>query len=300
MPAIIISSISESTGKTAVAAALVAHLRDQRQQVNVVADLGDLFNEDSLVSFVDADDVDASDDALTIVEGASGAPASDLELAEKLDAHVVLICKFEDDVAEAAPAYGDRLAGVIFNKTPRYRDTHMSRRVEELRNAGVSCLGYIPEDRRLAAPTISSIVQQLDGDTLIAEEGLNNLIDNYLIGGFILDWGPFYFRSEENTCVLARTGRPDVQISALQSNTTRALLLTGGGRPIEYVLYEARTKRIPLIVVPSNTEETMKRLDEMHQSTFHHQEKLDRMIELMSENSMISELAGVLAEPATR
>ena len=300
MPAIIISSIDESTGKTAVAAVLVAHLRDQGQQVNVMADLGDLFNEDPLVNFVNADGVDASDDALTIVEGASGNPASDLESAEKLDAHVVLICKFEDDVDETASAYGDRLAGVIFNKTPRYRDTHISRRVEELRNAGVSCWGYIPEDRRLAAPTISSIVQHLDGDTLIDEKGLNDLIDNYLIGGLVLDWGPFYFRSEENTCVLVRTGRPDVQISALQSDTTRALLLTGGGHPIEYVLYEARTKRIPLIVVPSNTEETMKRLDEMHQSTFQHQDKLDRMIQLMSENSMISELANVLATPATR
>ena len=300
MSAIIISSISESTGKTAVAAALVAYLRDQGQRMNVMADLDDLFIEDPLVSFVDSDSIDASDDALTIVEGASGDPASDLELAERLDAHVVLLCKFEDDVTETASAYRDRLAGVIFNKTPRYRDAHMSRRMEDIRNAGLRCLGYIPEDRRLAAPTVRSIVQHLDGEVLIGEEGLNDLIDNYLIGGLVLDWGPFYFRSEENTCVLVRTGRPDVQISALQSDTTRALVLTGGGRPIEYVLYEARTKRIPLIVVSGNTEETMKRLDEMRQSVFQHQEKLDRMMELMSEASMISDLAGVLAEPATR
>ncbi len=300
MPAIIISSIGESAGKTTVAAALVAHIRDSGQAVRAAGSFGGLFDDDDLVSIVDVGGMDSSDDAVSIIEGSSGDAASDIELAERVDARVLLIGTLEDDIAGSAEGYGDRLAGVLINRVPKYRDVHVGRAIDGLNEAGVRCWGYIPEDRRLAAPTIAAIVDQLEGDVILEGEGLDSLIDNYLIGGLVLDWGLFYFRSEENTCVVVRGGRPDVQISALQSETTRAMVLTGGERPIDYVFYEARTKRIPLIVVGGGTEEAMDRLDALSAGDFAHRDKLDRIRKLVSEGSMISQIADLLAMPATR
>ncbi len=300
MPAIIISSISESAGKSTVAAALVAHVRDSGRSLNAAGGFGGLFDDDALVSKLDAAEIEASDDAVSIIEGSSGDAASDLELAERADASVVLIGTLEDDIEMNAQEYGDRLAGVVINRVTRYRDVHLGRVIDDLDAAGVRCLGCIPEDRRLKAPTIATIVDQLDGEVILDGEGLDTLIDNYLIGGLVLDWGPFYFKSEENICVIVRGGRPDVQISALQSETTRAVVMTGGERPIDYVYYEARTKRIPLIVVASDTEKAMERLDALSSGEFAHKDKLSRIRDLMNEGAMLSQIADLLATPATR
>ena len=80
--------------------------------------------------------------------------------------------------------------------------------------------------------------------------------------------------------MVVRAGRPDVQISALQSETTRAMVLTGGEKPIDYVFYEARTKRIPLIMVDGDTNATMDALDALAPEGFSHPEKLSRVSQL--------------------
>ncbi len=299
MPSVIISSISEASGKSAVAAAVIARLRHDGAQVVSAAETGELFSEDDGVKSVSSDEVEVSASEVAVVEGSAGDVTADLELAERLDANVVLVAGLEEDVRTAAEAYGERLAGVVFNKVPRYRDVHADREIEALLADGVKCLGWLPEDRRLAASTVDSVMEHLEGELVFEVDTTDELVDNVLIGGLVLDWGPFYFMSQENTCVVVRTGRPDVQISALQSDTTRAMVLTGGGKPIDYVFYEARTKRIPLIVVNGDTDATMKALDEMAVSDFAHSDKLTRMSQLLAERELVDQILDLVAQPAT-
>ncbi len=300
MPSIIVSSITESSGKSAFASAVVARLRHDGVEVLSGVDSGELFADDTGVKSVSPDAVDVSASEVAVIEGSSGNVAADLELAEKLDANVVLLATLDDDVTSVADAYGERFAGVVFNKVPRYRNVHADRMVAELLANGVKCLGWLPEDRRLAATTVDDLLGHLAGQLAFEIDTTNELVDNVLIGGLVLDWGPFYFMSQENTCVIVRSGRPDVQISALQSDTTRALVLTGGGKPIDYVFYEARTKRIPLIVVDGDTDATMEALDAMATPTFAHPDKLARIAQLMAEHKLIDPILDLVAQPATR
>ena len=78
------------------------------------------------------------------------------------------------------------------------------------------------------------------------------------------------------------------------------MVLTGGEKPIDYVFYEARTKRIPLIVVDGDTNATMDALDALTPEGFSHPEKLSRVSQLLSERSMIDPILGLVALPATR
>ena len=300
MPSIIISSISESSGKSALAATVIARLRYDGAQVVSTADTGSLFSADDGVKSASAGEIQASVSEVVVIEGSSGDAASDLALAEELDANVVLVAELDEDVRAAAESYGERLAGVVLNKVPRYRGIHADREVEALSADGVKCLGWLPEDRRLSASTVDRVMEHLEGQLSFEVNTTDELVDNVLIGGLVLDWGPFYFMSQENTCVVVRTGRPDVQISALQSDTTRALVLTGGGKPIDYVFYEARTKRIPLIVVDGDTDATLEALDEMGSPTFAHPDKLARMGQLVAERSIIDPILDLVAQPATR
>ena len=300
MPSIIISSISESAGKSALAAVTISRLRYDGVGVVSGADTGELFSQDSGVKQVASDDIDSSSDSVSIIEGSAGDPEADVALAEKLDASIVLVAELDEDVAAAVPGYGQRLAGVVLNKVPRYREVHAERMLAALSDDGVKCLGWVPEDRRLAANTVESVIAHLEGRLVFDINTTTELVDNVLIGGLVLDWGPFYFRSQENTCVVVRGGRPDVQLSALQSETTRAMVLTGGDKPIDYVFYEARTKRIPLIVVDGDTNSTMAALDAMAPAGFTHPDKLGRMSELIAERSIIEPILDLVALPPTR
>ncbi len=300
MPSIIISSASESKGKSALAAAIISRLRHDSVSVKSVADTGDLFAHDDGVEQVAIDEIEPSASTVSIIEGSSGDPEADFNLAEEVDANVILLAGIDDDVGQAATALGNRCAGVMLNKVARYRNVHADRLVESLSNEGISCFGWIPEDRRLAASTVDTVIGHLEGELAFDTDTTSELVDNVLIGGLVLDWGPFYFRSQDNTCVVVRAGRPDVQISALQSETTRALVLTGGEKPIDYVFYEARTKRIPLILVSGDTHTIMDALDEMEPTGFSHPEKLSRISQLLSDRSVIDPILDLVAQPPTR
>lgn len=300
MQSIIVSSLSDSRGKSAFAAAVISRLRTDGVEVQVAVDTGALFAEDVGVQQVDANDVDASASSISIIEGSSGDSQADVELAEKLDANIVLIAGLDEDVAGVADQYGNRLAGVVLNKVPRYRDVHADQKMASLEAEGIRTLGWVPEDRRLSANTVDSLIEHLDGELAFAVNTTDELVDNVLIGGLVLDWGPFYFRSQENTCVVVRSGRPDVQISALQSETTKAMVLTGGEKPIDYVFYEARTKRIPLIIVDGDTDTTLESLDAIASPVFSHPEKLSRMRQLVVEREIIDPILDLVAQPPTR
>ena len=116
----------------------------------------------------------------------------------------------------------------------------------------------------------------------------------------MLDWGPTYFDSEPSTFVVVRSGRPDIQISALQSEETRAVLMTGGGKPIDYVFYESRAKGIPLLVTQHDTLEVMSLLDDLPESSFAKSGKSVRMCELLAAGDVMTNLTDLTAAPATR
>ena len=142
------------------------------------------------------------------------------------------------------------MAGVVINGLPKFRGEDVSNTLNsELETAGITLLGRIPDDRRMLAPKLGQVAEYLDGQFLSGEEKSDRLLDNFLIGGLVLDWGPFYFASRNNTGVIVRGDRPDVQLAAIQTETTRALILTKGVRPVEYVIYEAAQREIPIVVV---------------------------------------------------
>ena len=101
--------------------------------------------------------------------------------------------------------------------------------------------------------------------------------------------------------MIVRGDRPDVQLAAIQTETTRALVLTKGVRPVEYVIYEAAQRDIPIVVVPGNTHDVAERLEGLQpQVNFDHADKLVRMVDLVSEHLDIAALEDQLAQPATR
>lgn len=190
------------------------------------------------------------------------------DLVDAFDAHVILVVQFSmalksSDILDVANILGDRLAGIVINRVPRYRKYQVQTSiVAPLTEQGMPVIGVLPEERCMLGVTIRQLAEYIGAEFLLGEEMSDGLVDHLMIGGWILNSGVEYFSQSEKKAVIVRGDRPDIQMAALHT-TTRCLILTGGQRPIQYVEYEAREQSVPVLMVSSDTVTTAKSLENL-------------------------------------
>ncbi len=239
-----------------------------------------------------AEAVAALESDSVVVEASSELdPRDRLRLAEALSAPVLVVARHRHgmsaaDVLERTELYGGRLAGVLLNCRGTYMGTEAAALAEEVEAAGTRVLGAIPEDRRLLGVAVGEIAEHLGGRFLLGqEEGADQLVEHFLVGGWLMDEGTRYFETRTDKAVVIRGDRPDLQMAAL-ATPTKALVLTAGIEPIEYVLYEAQEEETCLVVVDQDTISAMEALGTIVESVrFDHPDKLARMSELLDSHA---------------
>ena len=239
-----------------------------------------------------AEAVAALESDSVVVEASSELdPRDRLRLAEALSAPVLVVARHRHgmsaaDVLERTELYGGRLAGVLLNCRGTYMGTEAAALAEEVGAAGTRVLGVIPEDRRLLGVAVGEIAEHLGGRFLLGqEEGADQLVEHFLVGGWLMDEGTRYFETRTDKAVVIRGDRPDLQMAAL-ATPTKALVLTAGIEPIEYVLYEAQEEETCLVVVDQDTISAMEALGTIVESVrFDHPDKLARMSELLDSHA---------------
>ncbi len=319
MATLLIASTRPGAGKTAFAAWLATRLLRDGASVGLTkavspgddpdADIFKALVPDAITA--DPSSPDSGPDAVAkaigalksdvnIVEGVASDSEANRQLADALDARVVLVAALDDDIVEEAQPFGDRLTGVVVNNLPRYREHQLANEVAPaLEAAGVRLLGAVPEDRRLVAVTMRAISEHLGGRFSQWEDHGDRLVDYFLIGGNILDWGVHYFSSRENAAVLVRGDRPDIQMAAL-ATPIKGLILTEGVDPLEYVYYEADQEEVPVVVVEAGTHDAAEALETLQeQSRFDHPDKLKRFAELADEQIDFEALREAIEQPVT-
>jgi len=238
-------------------------------------------------------DIDSS--VFTVVEGLSGLNGdignTSKIIADKLNARVVVVLGYDEleivsACIDAQSSFGDRLVGVIINGVTRYKVRETKQLIiSKIESEGIKVLAVIPEHRKLLGTTVNELAEHLSGEIISWKEKGDNFIDNYLIGGNVLDWGVFYFERYLNKAVIVRGDRPDIQMAALQTETS-CLVLTGGHDPIEYVAYEAREEEVPIIKVATDTFSTTMALESLQgKSLFGHPVKKKIFADLMDQNA---------------
>ena len=290
MPVILIAG-SPATGKTSLAYALLARLRDAGRSAAYCKPFSPTPDADADYAFASGVLADALGIAVgpgprplsasaadaaaaiaelrrqhetVIVEAADGSPAA--ELAAAANARVIEVRAYasERDWAqvadEAAARWGNRLACLVVNAVPPYRREAVAASVAES-SADVDAL-VIPESRVMLAPTVAQIAEHLDAVWTLEPVNADALVERFLIGGNIMDHGPTYFGRYDNQAVITRTQRPDIQLASMLPQT-RCLMLTGPGEPTEYVKAEARERDIPLLQVFMSTIDTADALDRL-------------------------------------
>ena len=218
------------------------------------------------------------------------------ELAGIIDAPVVAAVNYRrgldlDAVAALKPTFGERLLGVVFNAVPPASErTAREEAAPALAARGAEVLGFIPEDRRLLSFSVQDYADALEGEVLNARERTAELVEHLLVGAMIVDAsGPYYDRYE-NKALVTRTDRPDLQWNAINERT-KCLILTGGGSPIAYVRDKAQSFDVPLVLVPTYTDETIDAIAGFAAAPrFHYPQKLERAAELIERHLDLAKL----------
>ncbi len=298
----------EGVGKTMVCASLANNLIEDGYDV-VVAKLhgdstGDIQRYQEKFSFTveqpisesvaDAkifiDKYNNSEGQIAIIEGSSEISAEEhVKFLSGVDASILIVTTADINKAEkvvpVAEKLSNKLKGVIINGVSMYQGTYVSEVLGPFyENANISVLGTVPEQRILLSLSVNQIADKLKGRFLSKNGDTESLVESFMVGGFGMDPGQYSFSTRTGKAVIVRGDRPDVQMSALQTDMN-VFIMTCGLEPTEYVQYESAEEKVPIIVVDTNTLDTMESVSELQASAqFDHVKKLKHSSHIIKGN----------------
>lgn len=174
-----------------------------------------------------------------------------------------------------------KMIGVVVNGVPANR---MAAKAQITSGLNTPVFGVAPQDRTLMGISVRDIVQALGAEEVTPGDGAAELVENVLVGAAVLDHGPLYFNRKSNKAVLIRGERPDMQLAALET-PTKVLVLTGGVKPIDQVLRQARRRKVPVVVASQDTQTALSKVSDAVQSArFVHRQKLNKFEEILAQN----------------
>jgi len=209
-----------------------------------------------------------------IIEGphfqALGASASidSMELSKKLESHLLLISTGEEETSidniickkRWAISNNVNFAGAILNFVPkRSLERIKGFALPILEKNGVDVFGVIPDNIELRAPTVREICERIECNLLTGENEMENLIEDFLVGAMTPEAALSYFRRSLRKAVITGGDRVDIQLAALETDTS-ALILTGNIYPDIRVLARAEALKVPVLLVPFDTYTTVRNI----------------------------------------
>ncbi len=212
------------------------------------------------------------------------------QVTDMLDAPGLLITRYRttlavDTILTVQRYVGDRLLGVLLNQVEdNQREFVQHRVVPFLEARKIPVLGILPHDTLLSGVTVSEFLEYLGGQLIGSREWCDKLVETLMVGAMGAEAGLSFFRRRANKAVITGGDRTDIQMVALETNTS-VLILTGNIRPSLQVIDRAEERQVPLILVPDDTLTTIERAEHLFgHIRFHQQAKLQRFTELMEQH----------------
>jgi BioD-like phosphotransacetylase family protein len=215
---------------------------------------------------------------------------TDADLAELLDATVVLVASFSepgdvDELLAAANLLGERLGGILFNDVSDAAfETLASDVVPFLEGRGIRVYGMVPHDSDLAGVTVAELTEELGAELLTTAAPTDGRVHRFVVGS--MSAGETHGRLRQLRAAALVTGgdRPDMQTAALEASGVECLVLTGGIRPPDAVIGRAESVDVPVLFVRTDTRTTIDRIEDViHTGRTRDRETVARMGALLSD-----------------
>jgi len=227
-------------------------------------------------------------------DGLSG--ISDSVLVKLFDASVLLVDRYQRDnltlyslLSLNSFLEGRVKSAIINHVSPDKMDHVKTKVVPFLKEKGLKSVVAVPENPVLAALTVFTVIELIDGQVLSCPEHTGNLIETFTIGSKHLEGPLSIFKQVYNKIILLGLGQAD------KERTVGGIILTGGKNPSEVVLRVARERSIPLILTRTDTFQTMERLEKAKPSlTLRDEFKVRKFLELIDQETGTSEWVDAL------
>jgi uncharacterized protein len=223
---------------------------------------------------------------------------TDADIAALLDARVLLVAPYEtpsdlDDVLAAAAAFGDRLAGVIFNDvSDSAYDGFETDATPFLEGRGLNVCGAIPSERTLSGVTVADLATELGASTLV-EADPNAYVERFAVGAMGADSALRHFRRTKDAAVITGGDRAEIHTAALEAPGVRCLILTGGHRPSGAILGQAADKGVSILSVQTDTLTAVDRAENVVRSgRTRDADTVERMRSLLAAHADVEALLG--------
>ena len=308
MGVLYITSQKQNSGKTTLSVALASLLIDRGKVIDIAKPFsengtleeGDRFNlsklldrdyslqnEQSLDAVIASIKESSSKHEFVIVEALSSMPVEEqVSFVEEIKAQslIVSIPSTMDSDADFSSRFGSSVCGVVLNQVSKYAQIQTEHIMQQnLSSHDVLLLGTIPEDRTLLSLSVAQICENLSGQMFGEVQNSESLVEHFMVGGFGMDPGEYSFATRDKKAVVVRGDRPDVQMSALNTDM-ECFIMTNGMDPIEYIKYEAVEEGVSIMIVQSNTLDTMENISKLQQlAKFDHPDKLSKAKKLVSD-----------------
>lgn len=302
MSVLFVTSIDNGSGKTFFSYSLSQILINQNKTIDLIhlvpSQQNDLFQQDDVSDLLPSKvlsvnefnsfikEIDQTNNL--IVKVSPRIPHDELKnIAQNTQGKIISILDFSNCLNHIPhlQELGDELAGVVINFVTKYGESKLSEHIiPAFLKANIQVLGSVPENRTLLSLSVQQVADILGAKFFNGNEYADRLVEHYMVGGFGMDPGEMIFNTLDKKAVIVRGDRPDVQMSALSTDMS-CFIMTGGLDPIEYVKYESTEEEVPILVVDSNTLDTMERINELQNfSKFDHLIKLNVGCDLILDN----------------
>ena len=235
--------------------------------------------EDLMVKVLEAYHSASQDKDVLILEGGGslregyvfGLPT--VGVVNKLGSQALVIAKYReevrmlDDVLSTQARLGESFCGILINRVPEDAKDFVSKiAVPFLEKKNVKVFGVLPEVRGLSALTVGELIKLLDAEVLTKYQRSEALVENLTVGAMTADAALSRFRRSSNKAVITGGDRTDIQLAALETSTT-CLILTGNLRPSPLVIKQAEEFGIAVLLVRTNTMETIEQIEKFFGKT---------------------------------
>jgi BioD-like phosphotransacetylase family protein len=189
-----------------------------------------------------------------------------LDLLDEMNAKVLIVDQWRgmvtmDTLLGTARLLGARGLGGMINKVPESLLQYVKEPIKTfLETKGVKVFGIFPKDKLLESITVGNLLEVLNGEILCCERGLEEFVENFLIGAMDADSAIKHFNRVPNKAVITGAHRTDIQLAALETST-KCIILTGGLRTSDMILGQAISRGIPVISVTEDTFTTVDKIE---------------------------------------
>jgi BioD-like phosphotransacetylase family protein len=213
-----------------------------------------------------------------------------LRVSEALDIPILAMVRFHNRVSmgdacvEAKQHFDERLLGIVINAVPDDTLSALRGCIDCMEEQGAPVLGALPLREQLEAISVDEIAEVLDAEFLVRPDKVAPLIENLIVGAMSAEQAlPRIRRTPGTKAVITGGDRADIQLVALET-ATHCLILTGHLRPVPEVLRRAEQLGVPVLLVRTNTMETVDAIDDVFGKTRLGQEAKLQQFEVLLED----------------